>query len=212
MDHTLALTLCPATCTDQTWGSDSCAQYCRNTPSLTTWGDVRQCDNSISSWVCGQDPSDCSNNFTIPPGYINDKRPATQSGFLALPSVYTAAAQATETVTKTVTGTHADTGTATSSCNNTAVANGTLTCGKDNSTTVGLAAGLGAGIPLLVLLVASLMILFRERKHVKRLQQQLRHGANGAGPHYEKDGRTIVKNSGLLTEVQGRQIYEAPFG
>jgi hypothetical protein len=51
---------------------------------------MRQCDGSDSEWVCGLDPSDCTNKFSLPVGYIEDNRDVSLTAIIALPSVYSA--------------------------------------------------------------------------------------------------------------------------
>lgn len=154
-------------CTDASWLDSSCPQYCKDDTS-TVYGDLRQCDDSDTNWVCGVDQSNCNNSFQVAVGYVDDNRDQTLSAILALPSVYTASAAAATsgsglssgTVTKTVTPT------ATSSSS----AKSPQSTESNNATTIGLGTGLGIGLPLLSALCVSLFLLWRAQKKIQALQ------------------------------------------
>src|SRR5271163_3292904 len=93
-------------CTDSSWNDPSCPQYCvfNNHSETGGVGDIRQCSNENFSWICGMDSTDCSNNFTLPYGYVDDKGNSSLNNILADGSV-SDATTATSTVMVTVTAT-----------------------------------------------------------------------------------------------------------
>jgi hypothetical protein len=114
---------------------------------------MRQCDESDSEWVCGLDPSDSTNNCSLPVGYTDDNQGrelncnhSTPIGVLC--SNATGSATATTeraTVTTTVTAT----------------ASVRISAKNNNSTTIGFGVGLGVELSLLAALLGSLLFLYR---------------------------------------------------
>jgi hypothetical protein len=189
------------TCTDQTFRSPSCPQYCASNPGLSIWGDVRQCSGSNGNWTCGIDTTECNDPFNVPLGYVDDQRVTSQSGILALPAVYTQAGSSgtavrTVTVTKVATST-TGTGQADATLN--------LSCGAMSARTIGLGVGLGVGLPLLLLAVAAVVLLFREKGRVQSLERRLGLPIQNSS-RYEKDGLVVRQ----VREVGGQEILEAP--
>jgi hypothetical protein len=135
---------------------------------------MRECPGEDGVWMCGLDPTDCTNTFSLPFGYINDNRNTTLGAILALPSAYTSSTSETgsATVTKTVLAT-----VTASTITNTVLATVTASTSaisspnseKDNATTIGLGTGIGIGLPLLVALCVSLWLLYRAHKRIKVL-------------------------------------------
>jgi hypothetical protein len=59
-------------CTNRSWSDDTlCPHRCMN---LTRHGDIRQCANSNNLWTCGFDTTRCDDPFTLPQGFVKDKR------------------------------------------------------------------------------------------------------------------------------------------
>ena len=143
----------------------------------------------------------------MPPGYIYDKRSTIQAGILELPPAYTAVQNTTtKTVTAflTIQGTSTPTGSP-GEASGTEVGN---TCPGTNVKSIALGIGLGAALPLAMLLAASLVFLLRERRRVKQLQQTERehHGVELQGG---QSGR-VVYPKGRPNESQRQEIHEAP--
>ena len=155
---------------------------------------MRECPGDIGIWMCGLDPSNCTNAFVLPFGYIDDNRDTTLSAIVALPTPYTSSASETgsATVTKTVLATVTASTSAISA----------PTSKKDNATTIGLGAGLGVGLPLLFALCVSLWLLYRAHKRIKVLGS--RHATAGSE----------IPNQGDFTkwqppqEIDGRRVHE----
>lgn len=124
-----------------------------------------QCDDSNANWVCGVDPSDCTNTFSLPVGYIDDNRDVSVTAIVALPSVYTAATATQSGAASTGGATVTMTVTVTASLSNFA------TSKSSNTSTVGLGAGLGGGLPLLAALFASLFLLYRTHMKLKSCER-----------------------------------------
>lgn len=171
--------LIEAACTDRTWQNPACPQYCKANATLSVWGDIRQCDNTNDQWVCGQDPSNCKNHFSVPSGFVDDRRVDAQSAFLNLPSAcstVSVASSRTQTASSTnglATGTgdlQRTTATVIQSSTSGAVASATSGSSSSAAMTAGLGAGLGVGIPLLIALLTSLFFLARAEKQIKQLQ------------------------------------------
>jgi hypothetical protein len=188
-------------CTDQTFRSPSCPQYCASNPDLSIYGDVRQCSGSNVNWTCGIDTTECNNPFDIPLGYVDDRRITSQSGILALPAVYTQAGSS-GTAVRTVTVTKVATS-ATGAGQAAATSN--LSCGGTSRRTIELGVGLGVGLPLLLLAVAALVLLFREKARVQNLERRLGLPLQNSS-RYEKDGLMVWQ----VREVDGQEILEAP--
>jgi len=156
---------------------------------------MRQCNGQDEYWVCGQDPSDCTTNFTLPWGYIDDRRAVSVSAIEAIPSVYSAETRSV-TVTATVTtSVYTVSGSSTSS---------SASSGSDKSTTVGLGVGLGVGLALLAMLIPSLFLLYRAHKKIKAL----RDGYQMTGGEMESQPRP--NNWQPNHEADSADVYEAP--
>jgi hypothetical protein len=144
------LILSTVTCTDASWTDPNCPQYCKD-DTTTFYGDMRQCDGSDSEWVSGLDPSDCTNAFSLPVGYIDENRDVSLTAVIALPSVYSAATATGSATVATERAMVTTTVTATASARGSAMNN--------NATAIGFGAGLGVGLPLLAALLVSLILL-----------------------------------------------------
>ena len=182
-------------CTDTTWATNNCSQYCKNTV-FSTYGDLRQCDGQNDFWTCGQDVSSCSNSFTVPKGYIDDRREGSHSVYSNIPTAVAASfapSAAATTVSITVT---ASTASLTSTISNTGT---TQSCSE---TTVGLRAGLGVGIPLLLAVVVSQVLLWRANKKVQHLRR--------TDQHQHQPLRELGADR-YHAEIDGRNIHEAPY-
>ena len=159
------------------------------------------------------DPSDCASSFTVPPGYIDDRRLEAQSAIVNLPLAYTA-----------VTGTSINSVSTSASATSLATSSATATQSGDSSDVlkVGLSAGLGVGIPLLLALAISLFFLHRSNKQLNGLNKQQRM----MGPHTGSEGgynevnehpSVLGYNNGMTgrnkpAEMDSSQVHEAPMG
>ena len=182
-------------CTDASWLSGDCPQYCKDDTS-TVFGDMRECPGQVGVWTCGLDPSNCTNSFSIPSGYLDDNRDTTLSAIVALPAPYTSSSLGTDpaTVTKTVLATVTASTSAMSS----------PSFKNDNATTIGLGTGLGVGLPLLLALCVSLWFLHRAQKRIKVL------GTGNNSPRIEIQNQGDSTKWPLSHEIDGRYVYEVP--
>jgi hypothetical protein len=209
------LTILPGTCTDQTWGSDACSQYCRDFSSVdsnfldvTFQGDIRQCDNDNDHWTCGQDVTTCDvYKFEVVPGYVDDKRVAQQSpAILALPQAYTTVLYGTgdvSTTTVTVTASPSVSSDARNDSESGAsVAN--PNCSSENRD-LGLEVGLGVGLPLLFALLIALFLLYRANKKLKALDRPQHYYSNTTASHGMQE-----RNQWTTDAMKKNVVHEAP--
>ena len=146
--------------------------------------------------------SDCSNSFTVLPGYVLDRRLTTLQAIEALPAAYTRTGEVTPTSVSVliVTATASDSGGVGASGISAASADGAC-----DQKTVGLSAGLGAGLPLLIALLTALFFLLRAQKRIKELEQQ-----GGPPMHAGVGQRHAWTEKKTYSETDGTRIYEAP--
>lgn len=221
-------------CTDSNFASSSCPQYCiSNDPAqLGAIGDIRQCANDNFNWICGMNSSDCTNSFSLPWGYVDDKRNSSVNNILADgPTTHKGVyAAATETVVVTVT---MGPGPAFTSTTEAAGANATPTCSPSSSSTIaaGLGAGLGVGIPLLIALSTALIFLRKTRRENAELRQHAQIspplGPELSADNYHAPATGWTENKydefaktplvaltpichPLINENRGGPVYEAP--
>ena len=192
---------CAGSCTDQSWNTDSCSHYCENS-SLSDYGDIRQCDGTNDYWICGQDVSDCSRNFTVPKGYVDDEREGSHSVYLNIPTAVAASfAPSSAAVTVSITVTTSVPTTVTAAPASSAFdAASSKSCSE---TTIGLGAGLGVGIPLLIAVMISQVLLWRAHRKIRHLQH--------IGPSQQQhQPLKELDASRQLAEIDGQNIHEAP--
>lgn len=127
-------------CTDSSFG-EACPGYCvkdkkRASQEIT----LRHCNGQDVLWTCNANTTNCDNGFTVPAGYIDDRRNIGENGNV----IYAK-------------GNESD-GSAGAST------------GDGATLRAGLGAGLGVGLPLLLALAVSLWYLRRARQELKQLR------------------------------------------
>lgn len=147
-------------CTLKSWNDPACPQFCvDNDPSQKgSLGDMRQCNDGNTYWVCGMNATDCSNAFTLPKTYVDDSRAKNLTNIIAAGPSASGASAASGTVTTTVLVT--------------VTASASSTNSPTSSTSplaAGVGAGLGVGIPLLIALAATIFLLRKAKRENKLL-------------------------------------------
>ena len=159
-------------CTDVTWANPSCPQLCTNVVQ-SNWVNVFACD--AVNFVCGTGAGrgNCtSSNFTIPPQRIllrDDQQPNSKNGVAYTNrSINLVQASSASTTAPPLVATQAA-----------PTPSSTHTTSHVASTMI---VGLGVGIPLGILLLASLAVIVLQWRSLRRLKQnQNLGGAPNAG-------------------------------
>ncbi|KAI0147695.1 hypothetical protein GGR57DRAFT_505597 [Xylariaceae sp. FL1272] len=149
-------------CTEKGFGGD-CVDQCAQDYSIADWGNLRQCNGGNTDWICGQDVSGCdddSNIFTLTPGFVKDGRNATYNNVIQAGNITNDGVQQTSTTAGPTSTTAPPASTASAISKD--------ECGDAwaSVSTVGIAAGLGVGLPLLTALVVTGIFLARARKQL----------------------------------------------
>ena len=231
----------PVSCTDPTFKSALCPQYCLTVnPDQSgglsgVIGDIRQCSDDNEDWICGMDTAaGCSNSFNLPSGYVQDYRNSTVNNILADGGCPTVGASGTITSTATVFQSTAGAVTTTvlstfpaQTSGDGAGTNASLpTCSatSKSSLAAGLGAGLGVGLPLLICLGAALFFLRKARRENREWEKryakpQVQGTEMQPSTHQTYNQRPEPKytdSRGSLPAYshphQGTQALEAPHG
>jgi hypothetical protein len=142
-------------------------------------------------------------NFTVVPGYVEDKRAAEQTpAILTLPQAYTKAVPE---------GSAAITVTATVASSQTASSATCLTAPKRHSKEKEI--GLGVGLPLLLALLAALFLIYRSDRKLKALRNQHKsvdnspsnYGTQATG-RWSMDPVHEAPKSNVVYEAPGNQL------
>ncbi|ORY66113.1 uncharacterized protein BCR38DRAFT_429251 [Pseudomassariella vexata] len=128
-------------CTDSTFRDPACPRYCFNNVQGDRLGNLRQCNNQSTIWTCRGDVNECTNNFTIPTGYINDHRDSSSSGVMYVVGNSTSVGESSDRAVDTA------------------------------KSWTGLGVGLGVGLPLLLALTASLWFLWKARRELTDMRR-----------------------------------------
>ncbi|MCJ1374568.1 hypothetical protein MMC20_005800 [Loxospora ochrophaea] len=130
--------------------------------------DIRQCNDQNNNWVCSRDPSDCSNSFEVPWGFVDDHRTGNLSNVLYPPQPSSTSSNSSQTsaaATNSLSAAPASAPTASGPANF-----DTSSCPTTNLSWREAAIGAGVGVPLAVALAISLALLVREKRVSKRAQ------------------------------------------
>lgn len=203
-------------CTDSTWRDSSCFQSCSEFSTLY------RCDNN--DWCCsaGGNTTNCCNDPGVATFALSGLA-EIQNGTAFVPG-YGLATTSQSASANASAMTNSATTSLKSATNSAEPTTTSLSKAGPCATTVGLGAGLGVGIPLLLAVGALSYFLFREQRNNKALRRQLGIGAYIPAPlnqfhdsgsrndHQEKSGdstsnRMHQKNSVSELPYESRHVF-----